>query len=221
MGFLASQHGQLGAIPPPPFWACPPWRACEVDVRTLESAKTKRGRRAGDGKKSATTICNKRHDNLRHFAASWSRVPETAWQSMEAAPSSAASMCGTWPVERGPRQGYPTWTTRGSPSPRGHCTRKMGSHSPRVRSSHLKAQKKQSCRCGRVDHWNSSELPRPPTFKTGHSTMDARPGRRHWETHPAERTLANPSIGLPRQGGEPSDPSWLACCGQSFWATCF
>ena len=33
MGFLVSQHGQLGAIPPPPFWAFPPWRACEVEVR--------------------------------------------------------------------------------------------------------------------------------------------------------------------------------------------
>ena len=33
MGFLVSQHGQLGAIPPPPFWAFPPWRTCEVEVR--------------------------------------------------------------------------------------------------------------------------------------------------------------------------------------------
>ena len=33
MGFLVSQHGQLGAIPPPPFWALPPWRACEVEVQ--------------------------------------------------------------------------------------------------------------------------------------------------------------------------------------------
>ena len=33
MGFLVSQHGQLGAIPPPLFWAFPPWRACEVEVR--------------------------------------------------------------------------------------------------------------------------------------------------------------------------------------------
>ena len=31
-----------------------------------ESAKTKRGRREGDGKKNVTTICDKRHDNLRH-----------------------------------------------------------------------------------------------------------------------------------------------------------
>ena len=33
MGFLVSQHGQLGAIPPPPFWVFTPWRACEVEVR--------------------------------------------------------------------------------------------------------------------------------------------------------------------------------------------
>ena len=33
MGFLVSQHGQLGAIPPPPFLSIPPWRACEVKVR--------------------------------------------------------------------------------------------------------------------------------------------------------------------------------------------
>ena len=33
MGFLVSQHGQLGAIPLPLFWAFPPWRACEVEVR--------------------------------------------------------------------------------------------------------------------------------------------------------------------------------------------
>ena len=31
------------------------------------SAKTQRGRREGDGKKNVTTICGKRHDNLRHF----------------------------------------------------------------------------------------------------------------------------------------------------------
>ena len=32
------------------------------------SAKTKRGRREGDGeKKNVTTICDKRHDHLRHF----------------------------------------------------------------------------------------------------------------------------------------------------------
>ena len=30
------------------------------------SAKTKRGRREGDGKKNVTTICDNRHDNLRH-----------------------------------------------------------------------------------------------------------------------------------------------------------
>ena len=33
MGFLVSQHGQFGAIPPPLFWAFPPWRACEVEVQ--------------------------------------------------------------------------------------------------------------------------------------------------------------------------------------------
>ena len=33
MGFLVSQHGQLGAIPPPPFLSVSPWRACEVEVR--------------------------------------------------------------------------------------------------------------------------------------------------------------------------------------------
>ena len=33
MGFLVSQHGQLGAIPPPLFWAFPPWSTCEVEVR--------------------------------------------------------------------------------------------------------------------------------------------------------------------------------------------
>ena len=33
MVFLASQHGQLGAIPPPPFLSVPPCRACEVGVR--------------------------------------------------------------------------------------------------------------------------------------------------------------------------------------------
>ena len=33
MGFLVSQHGQLGAIPPPPFLAFPPWSTCEVEVR--------------------------------------------------------------------------------------------------------------------------------------------------------------------------------------------
>ena len=33
MGFLVSQHGHLGAIPPPPFLSIPPWRACEVEVR--------------------------------------------------------------------------------------------------------------------------------------------------------------------------------------------
>ena len=33
MGFLVSQHGQLGAIPPPFSERFPPWRACEVEVR--------------------------------------------------------------------------------------------------------------------------------------------------------------------------------------------
>ena len=33
MAFLVSQHGQWGAIPLPLFWAFPPWRACEVEVR--------------------------------------------------------------------------------------------------------------------------------------------------------------------------------------------
>ena len=33
VGFLVSQHGQLGAIPPPPSLSVPPWRACEVEVR--------------------------------------------------------------------------------------------------------------------------------------------------------------------------------------------
>ena len=34
MGFLVSQHGQLGAIPPSPFSErFAPWRACEVEVR--------------------------------------------------------------------------------------------------------------------------------------------------------------------------------------------
>ena len=34
MGFLVSQHGQLGAIPPPPFLSVSPLeRACEVEVR--------------------------------------------------------------------------------------------------------------------------------------------------------------------------------------------
>ena len=32
----------------------------------FKSAKSKRGRREGDGKKNVTTICDKRHDNLRH-----------------------------------------------------------------------------------------------------------------------------------------------------------
>ena len=32
----------------------------------FESAKTKRGRREGDGEKNVTTICDNRHDNLRH-----------------------------------------------------------------------------------------------------------------------------------------------------------
>ena len=35
----------------------------------FKSAKAKRGRREGNGKKSVTTICDKRHDNLRHFMA--------------------------------------------------------------------------------------------------------------------------------------------------------
>ena len=34
---------------------------------SFSSAKSKRGRREGDGKKNVTTICDKRHDNLRHF----------------------------------------------------------------------------------------------------------------------------------------------------------
>ena len=33
MGFLVSQHGQLGAIPPPPCVSISPWRAFEVEVR--------------------------------------------------------------------------------------------------------------------------------------------------------------------------------------------
>ena len=33
MGFLVSQHGQLGAIPPPSFLSVSPWRAYEVEVR--------------------------------------------------------------------------------------------------------------------------------------------------------------------------------------------
>ena len=33
-GVLLSQHGQLGAVPPPPFLSVsPPWRECEVEVR--------------------------------------------------------------------------------------------------------------------------------------------------------------------------------------------
>ena len=32
MGVLVSQHGQVGAIPPPPFLSVS-WRACEVEVR--------------------------------------------------------------------------------------------------------------------------------------------------------------------------------------------
>ena len=33
MGFLVSPHGQLGAIPPPPFLSVSPWSTCEVEVR--------------------------------------------------------------------------------------------------------------------------------------------------------------------------------------------
>ena len=33
MRLLVSQHGQFGAMPLPLFWAFPPWRACEVEVR--------------------------------------------------------------------------------------------------------------------------------------------------------------------------------------------
>ena len=33
MGFLGSQHGQLGAIPPPPLLSVSPWRACKVEGR--------------------------------------------------------------------------------------------------------------------------------------------------------------------------------------------
>ena len=33
MGFLVSQHGQLGAIPLPPFLSVSPWSTCEVEVR--------------------------------------------------------------------------------------------------------------------------------------------------------------------------------------------
>ena len=33
VGVVVSQHGQLGAIPPPPFLSVSPWRACEVEVR--------------------------------------------------------------------------------------------------------------------------------------------------------------------------------------------
>ena len=33
MGFLVSQRGHLGAIPPPPLLSVPPRRACEVEVR--------------------------------------------------------------------------------------------------------------------------------------------------------------------------------------------
>ena len=33
MGFLVSQHGQLGAIPPPICLSVSHWRACEVEVR--------------------------------------------------------------------------------------------------------------------------------------------------------------------------------------------
>ena len=43
MGFLVSQHGQLGAIPPPPFLSVS--RACEVEVRY---PPLKRGRYLSD-----------------------------------------------------------------------------------------------------------------------------------------------------------------------------
>ena len=33
MGVFVSQHGQLGAIPPPPFLSVSPWRSYEVEVR--------------------------------------------------------------------------------------------------------------------------------------------------------------------------------------------
>ena len=33
MGFSVSQHGQLGAMPPPPFLSVSPWSKCEVEVR--------------------------------------------------------------------------------------------------------------------------------------------------------------------------------------------
>ena len=41
IGFLVSQHGHLGAIPPPPFLflSVPPWRACEVSQRYLRDTQ--------------------------------------------------------------------------------------------------------------------------------------------------------------------------------------
>ena len=41
------------------------WPSSNQEIH--QSVKTKRGRREGDGKKNVTTICDKRHDNLRHF----------------------------------------------------------------------------------------------------------------------------------------------------------
>ena len=39
MGFLVSQRGQLGAIPPPPFLSIFPWRTCDVEVHYLHPHK--------------------------------------------------------------------------------------------------------------------------------------------------------------------------------------
>ena len=39
LGFLLSQHGQLGATPPAPFLSVSPWRACEVEVRYASPQK--------------------------------------------------------------------------------------------------------------------------------------------------------------------------------------
>ena len=59
------------------FFCC--WRRvcydCGCTCRSFDdkgspSAKAKRGRREGDEKKDVTTICDKRHDNLRHFTTS-------------------------------------------------------------------------------------------------------------------------------------------------------
>ena len=128
-----------------------------------------------------------------------------AWRQLRAPP----------PVFVGPDQWNEALTNftaherqEGPPSPRGHRSRKLDSHSPGVRSS-SRSTKLQMREVGRLKQFRAAST---TPLETSFFAVDTRPGHRHWGTRTAERAMAHTPPGMLRQGGwgHPTYPDWHA-----------